>query len=62
MPKHYHGLPQTASVRAYNNGNMSEWAFIFDNTYPQATHETGANQSHNNMPPYLTVYMWERLT
>lgn len=22
---------------------------------------TGASQPHNNMPPYLTVYMWRRI-
>lgn len=22
---------------------------------------TGGNQAHNNMPPYLTVYMWKRV-
>ena len=24
------------------------------------TSEVGGNQPHNNMPPYLTVYMWRR--
>ena len=23
--------------------------------------ETGGGQPHNNMPPYLTVYMWQRV-
>lgn len=23
--------------------------------------ESGGNKSHNNMPPYLTVYMWQRV-
>jgi len=22
----------------------------------------GENQPHNNMPPYLTVYMWKRIS
>ena len=25
------------------------------------TNEVGGNQAHNNMPPYLTVYMWRRI-
>ena len=25
------------------------------------TEEDGGSQSHNNMPPYLTVYMWKRV-
>ena len=25
------------------------------------TNKTGGEQAHNNMPPYLTVYMWKRV-
>ena len=27
-----------------------------------ATSSVGGNQPHNNMPPYLTVYMWKRIS
>ena len=28
----------------------------------QTTSSTGGNQPHNNMPPYLAVYMWKRVS
>ena len=31
------------------------------NATPLGTYETGGSQPHNNMPPYLTVYMWKRV-
>ena len=29
--------------------------------YTDSTVATGAGESHNNMPPYLSVYMWTRI-
>jgi hypothetical protein len=37
-------------------GGPSEW-------YPVTiTGGTGGNKPHNNMPPYLVVYMWQRIS
>ena len=67
MPSHEHPLtfddanqsvlglaPGTASG-VYPNGGVSEgraWTF--------GVRSAGGNQPHNNMPPYLAVYMWKR--
>ena len=41
-------------VQYTNEGSPKGRAIVTDNT--------GGGKSHNNMPPYLTVYMWRRLT
>ena len=30
--------------------------------YSDNTSSTGGNQAHNNMPPYLSVYVWKRMS
>ena len=30
--------------------------------YPAITSKTGGDESHNNMPPYLAVYIWKRVS
>ena len=42
---------------AYSAGNIINNSEINDMV---ETGGTGGNQPHNNMPPYLTVYMWYR--
>ena len=58
MPAHTHGIdyqgiygaasgPWNGGVAASGSGTVN-------------TKSTGSNSAHNNMPPYLVVYMWKR--
>ena len=61
MPSHTHqyllsyGGNDPAS--GFNYGNTL--AGTFDAHFSKAT---GGGQAHNNMPPYLVVYMWKRVS
>ena len=74
MPNHQHGL--VTDMNAYEGANQTGNYFKMRNndTVNGYTTETGVayngwkgmsgaggNQPHNNMPPYLTVYMWRRI-
>lgn len=62
MPEHEHDVYSTSiSTRGQTASSGSLWPFNYaesgrnDLTYP-----AGGGKAHNNMPPYLTVYMWKR--
>lgn len=69
MPKHSHvfvngsGYEIKPAVMAVGPSGghelvqVSEGQRAYENLKLQST---GENQSHNNMPPYLCVYMWKR--
>lgn len=62
MPKHSHNLPVDknygeAAPTERDRINLTS-GIVYTTGY--ASNETGASQPHNNMPPYLTVYMWRR--
>lgn len=75
MPKHWHqvvnetGENGLEGLSAATTGGIdsTNWSFIDDpydennlGSGPFRTTEVGGNAAHNNMPPYLTVYMWKR--
>lgn len=66
MPKHHHNL----YVRGFDNSSSKE--AIVNGSYNYTSVQsnagqaeliissTGGSAAHNNMPPYLAVYMWKR--
>ena len=57
MPSHSHSYTWRTTVNAgFAGGNQ----VADNNTISGTTASTGGSQAHNNMPPYLTVNIWER--
>lgn len=61
MPSHKHVM----QLKGYLNPNAGEgnWQYSLSaiGTVDVHTASTGGGNPHNNMPPYLAVYMWKRV-
>lgn len=62
MPSHSHGVTNFVYNSDQNpfNINPSGTSVLSTATSSVKTDSEGGGQAHNNMPPYITVYMWER--
>lgn len=64
MPSHSHYQKRYWGSSGSANQAYTEGAeFTNPNVYGSqidTTHSTGGDQPHNNMPPYLAVYVWKR--
>ena len=69
MPLHTHDLPSSDQY-GKNYTPSSQYVIDTRSMYRIQTttamgkalvENTGGDQPHNNMPPYLTVYMWKRI-
>lgn len=55
MPSHTHTIP----VGVVGNSGTAR-SVIATNQQSRASDATGGDQPHNNMPPYIAVYIWKR--
>ena len=67
MPPHQHPMYTDTEFSAYPTGNTNAWKQALINASNPATLDymrtgsSGGGWAHNNMPPYLAVYMWKRV-
>ena len=60
IPSHYHLMGYAGNIYA-GSGSTAYWTNYDTQTpYTKSTESAGGGQSHNNMPPFKTVYIWER--
>ena len=57
MPSHNH----TYTIPGNETGTSWYGASGTAKGAPQSSGDSGGGQPHNNMPPYLAVYMWKRV-
>lgn len=62
MPIHTHDISASSVTPGDNlsGGIMISSHDLYDYVVSRGVHNTGGDQPHNNMPPYLAVYMWQR--
>ena len=68
LPTHSHGIGahRYPRVEYYGGAEVSITAFDVGTPSPEGPSSTytsnnaGSGQSHDNMPPFITVYMWKR--
>ena len=62
MPSHNHDLRIVGSKEVHSNipATTTEWGY-YQNVGDGISNK-GGSQAHNNMPPYVAVYMWRRVS
>lgn len=66
MPSHNHSTNGQHSAINYNNGSTTKWGHSTSNgdwwfmTVTESVQYTGGNQKHNNLSPYISIYLYKR--
>jgi hypothetical protein len=65
MPNHYHVMQvattsTTASDAGWRANGVRAYSSQQTDSASDNLRDVGGNAAHNNMPPYLAVYMWKR--
>ena len=56
----YEGYLNKDVMNAYPGGGYRGWNVYAGNEMHPASEAVGGGKAHNNMPPYLAVYIWQR--
>lgn len=59
MPSHKHDFGQQFTGMPVSSGNYGY--YMIAGTRTDVIKNTGGNQPHNNLQPYITCYMWKRI-
>lgn len=60
MPSHHHALGQDWADWKLQTGGSGPRGIYVGYAYSTNSKDTGGDGAHNNLQPYITVYMWKR--
>lgn len=63
MPKHRHTVKKFATMQGgggWNSDKIGSAQYYDASSSNGYTEYSGTSKAHNNMPPYIAVYLWRR--